>query len=179
MNLNLQTKLHSRKANIITMSDDFNHEIFKLKKHQYSTAPKTDRLHKIERMDSVNYGEVSKTNEEKTLHFSYNSGEENQEYSATQMIQFLNVKQTQNKVQDGSSLKLVRNSNTGTSLSGYHSEKGAVTESIKPRVHQIKQMTPTEVENKVKQAFEIRKKVIELQEQPLNCEIVLVKKQSS
>lgn len=29
------------------MSDDFNHDIFKLKKHEFSTAPKTDRVHKI------------------------------------------------------------------------------------------------------------------------------------
>jgi hypothetical protein len=46
-------------------------------------------------------------------------------------------------------------------------------------VYQIKQITPTEVETKVKQAFEIRKKVIELEEPLLNCEMVVVKNEST
>ncbi len=46
-------------------------------------------------------------------------------------------------------------------------------------MHQIKQITPTDVETKVKQAFEIRKKVIELEEPLLNCEMVVVKNEST
>lgn len=89
------------------------------------------------------------------------------------MIEFLNVKQSEKK--EGSGLKIVKKNSMGENES-YQSEKPPVTESVKSRVHQIKQIAPTEVETKVKQAFEIRKKVIELEEQPLNCEMVVVKK---
>ena len=61
-------------------------------------APKTDRVHRVERMEFPT-GELQSSRAKNSLsyHFNYGPSEDNQEYSANQLIEFLSVKPAQQK----------------------------------------------------------------------------------